>query len=249
MNIYDTYYNKIESIILSHKDDTKIPSINVYLKNKADFVYGIPMKKTKSIFSKYLDELNMLENNDIFILIDKLMKSKAFEMQIVACMLLERCYYSLNIDLPKIFLDYIENNIIINWAIDDQISLYSLSKLVDKSFVLDYAKHSHYLVRRSAVVTFAEARPYKKDIELLKKTILMLLNEKDEYVLRASGWSLRNIYNYNKKVYFEFFEEYGKYMPRIMLRYGIEQLDENIRLEILYSSKAKRDNLTKFIRM
>ncbi len=233
MNIYDTYYNKIESIILSHKDDTKIPSINVYLKNKANFVYGIPMKKTKSIFSKYLDELNMLENNDIFILIDKLMKSKAFEMQIVAC----------------IFLDYIENNIIINWAIDDQISLYSLSKLVDKSFVLDYAKHSHYLVRRSAVVTFAEARLYKKDIELLKKTILMLLNEKDEYVLRASGWSLRNIYNYNKKVYFEFFEEYGKYMPRIMLRYGIEQLDENIRLEILYSSKAKRDNLTKFIRM
>ncbi len=243
MDICSLYYFKIEEIINANKDEKKIPSINTYLKNNAEIVYGIPMKKLKAVFAKYLDEFSYLNPADMENLIKKLFLSKAFEKQVTACMLLEKCIGSLNISLPQLFLNYVENNIIINWAVADQTALYSLSQLHNKSFVFDYARHPHYLLRRSSVVTYAEMALNNNDIESLLKCITTLFNEKDEYVLRAAGWSVRNIYNYNKNTYFDFINNFGKYMPRIMLRYSIEMLDEDIRLQILHSSREQRDNL------
>ncbi len=243
MNICDTYYLKIDEIINVNKDEKKIPSINTYLKNNAEIVYGIPMKKLKSLFAKYLNELSAIDAYSMEMLIKKLFISKAFEKQVTACMLLEKSINCLNISLPDLFLEYVENNIIINWAVADQTALYSLSQVQDKSFVLNFARHNHYLVRRSSVVTFAEMQLNDNDVKYLQKCIMLLLQEKDEYVLRAAGWSIRNIYNYNRNIYFDFLNDYGLYMPRIMLRYSIEMLEEDTRLKILNSSKERRDNM------
>ena len=81
------------------------------------------------------------------------------------------------------------------------------------------------------------------DCNMLINIIKLLLNEKEEYVLRASGWAIRNIYNYNEKIYFDFLNDYAHKLPRIMLRNAIEMLEEDIRMNILVTSREKRDGL------
>lgn len=243
MDTKDIYLKKIDEFIEKYKDESKISSINTYLKGNAKIIYGIPMKRFKALFGKYINEFANLNNDDLFSIINSLFLSMAFEKQVAACMLLENNVEKLNIDLPKLFQEYIENNIIINWAVADQTALNVLSKLNSLLFTYDYARHENYLLRRASTVTFAEKNMTDDDCNMLISIIKLLLNEREEYVLRASGWAIRNIYNYNEKIYFDFLNEYAHKLPRIMLRNAIEMLEEDIRMNILITSKEKRDSM------
>lgn len=243
MDIVDVYVKKIDEFILKYKDESKISSIQVYLKNNAKIIYGIPMKRLKALFSKYVDEFNSIDNNDLYNIINELFLSLAFEKQVIACMLLEKYINKLHINMADLFKNYVEQNIIINWAVSDQIALNTLSQLSDLSFIYDYAVHDNYLLRRTSTVLFAEKNMTDDDCFMLINIIKLLLQEKEEYVLRGSGWAVRNIHNYNQKIYFDFLEKYAHKMPRIMLRNAIEMLEENKRMDILITSKEKRDSM------
>ena len=129
MDTKEIYLKKIDEFIEKYKDESKIASINTYLKGNAKIIYGLPMKRFKALFGKYINEFANLNNDDLFNIINSLFLSLAFEKQVAACMLLENNVEKLNIDLPNLFQEYIENNIIINWAVADQTALNILSKL------------------------------------------------------------------------------------------------------------------------
>lgn len=240
----EQYCKNIEQFILNNADAKKIENIKIYLKNQAEIIYGIPMKRLKSLFLKHLSEFDNLESEYIYSLINELFISKAFEKQIITCMLLERYYYKFQEEnIIKLIKDYILNDIIINWAIADQVSTNTFSKFNDKSFLHEFALSDHYLLRRCSVTVFAKMPLTDEDINMLINNIRELLQEKDEYVMRAAGWACRNILNYNESRYFQFIDESSHLMPRIMLRNAIEFLDEDIRVNILVSSKEKRDSI------
>ncbi|MCX4360402.1 DNA alkylation repair protein [Mucispirillum schaedleri] len=240
----EQYYKKIDEFILNNADAKKIENIKIYLKNQAQTIYGIPMKRLKSLFLKHLSEFDKLESEYTYSLINQLFMSKAFEKQIIACMLLKRYYYKFEEkNIVYIIKDYILNNIIINWAVADQIATNTFSKFNDKSFLHEFSTSFHYLLRRCSVAVFAEMHLTDKDMDMLIINIKELLQEKDEYVMRAAGWACRNIFNYNESKYFEFINENCHLMPRIMLRNAIEFLDEDIRVNILVSSKEKRHRM------
>ena len=240
----EQYCKNIEQFILNNADSKKISNIKIYLKNQAEIIYGIPMKRLKSLFSKHLPEFDNLEAENIYSLINQLFLSKAFEKQIIACMLLERYYYKFEEEnIRNLIKDYILNNIIINWAIADQIATNTFSKFNDKSFLHEFALNNHYLLRRCSVTVLAEITLTNKDTDMIINNIKELFQEKDEYVMRAAGWACRNILNYDESRYFQFINEYCHLMPRIMLRNAIEFLDEDIRVHILVSSKEKRDSI------
>ncbi len=237
----EQYYKKIDEFILNNADAKKIENIKIYLKNQAQTIYGIPMKRLKSLFLKHLSEFDKLESEYTYSLINQLFMSKAFEKQI---MLLKRYYYKFEEkNIVYIIKDYILNNIIINWAVADQIATNTFSKFNDKSFLHEFSTSFHYLLRRCSVAVFAEMHLTDKDMDMLIINIKELLQEKDEYVMRAAGWACRNIFNYNESKYFEFINENCHLMPRIMLRNAIEFLDEDIRVNILVSSKEKRHRM------
>lgn len=243
-NVVEQYLRNIEQFIKSNADSKKIDNIKVYLKNQAEIIYGIPMKKLKYLFQKHLVEFDNLDADDTFSLINELLLSKAFEKQVIACMLLERYYYKYDENqIVSLIQEYILNDIIINWAIADQIAVNTFSRFQDKSFLHDFAKSFHYLLRRCSVTVFAEMELSDNDINLLISNIKELFDEDEEYVMRAAGWACRNILNYDKEKYFQFINEFCHMMPRIMLRNSIEFLDEDIRMNILLSSKEKRNSL------
>ena len=226
----EQYCKNIEQFILNNADAKKIANIKIYLKNQAKIIYGIPMKRLKSLFLKHLSEFDNLESEYIYSLINELFISKAFEKQIIACMLLERYYYKFQEEnIIKLIKDYILNDIIINWAIADQVSTNTFSKFNNKSFLHEFALSDHYLLRRCSVTVFAKMPLTDEDINMLINNIRELLQEKDV--------------NYNESRYFQFIDESSHLMPRIMLRNAIEFLDEDIRVNILVSSKEKRDSI------
>lgn len=242
----EQYCKNIEQFIINNADAKKIGNMKIYLKNQAEIIYGIPMKRLKSLFAKHLQEFDNLEAVYIYSLINELFISKAFEKQVIACMLLEKYYYKFEErNIIKLITDYILNNIIINWAIADQVSTNTFSKFHNKSFFHKFAVNNHYLLRRCSVTLFAGMPLTDEDIDVLINSIKELFQEKDEYVMRAAGWACRNILNYNESRYFQFINECCHLMPRIMLRNAIEFLDEDIRINILVSSKEKRDSINK----
>ncbi len=242
----EQYCRNIEQFIVNNADIKKIDNIKIYLKNQAEIIYGIPMKRLKALFSKHLNEFDNLESCHIYSLINTLFLSKAFEKQVIACMLLEKYYYKFDEkNIINLIKNYILNNIIINWAIADQIAVNTFSKFNNKSFLHEFSINSHYLLRRCSVTVFAEMELTDDDINMLINNLKELFHEKDEYVMRAAGWACRNILNYNESRYFQFINECCHLMPRIMLRNAIEFLDEDIRVKILISSKEKRDSLKK----
>lgn len=83
------YLKKLDEFIEKYKDESKISSINTYLKGSAKIIYGIPMKCFKALFSKYINEFSAINNNELFNIINCLFLSCAFEKQVAACMLLE----------------------------------------------------------------------------------------------------------------------------------------------------------------
>lgn len=243
MDTVNIYLKKIDEFIEKYKDESKINSISTYLRGNAKIIYGIPMKKFKALFNKYVDEFANLNSDDLFNIINSLFLSLAFEKQVAACMILENNMEKLNINLPDLFMKYVENDVVINWAVADQTALNTLSRLNDLSFVYVYAVHNSYLLRRTAVTVFAEKEMTDYDCFMLIDTIKLLINEKEEYVLRASGWALRNIYNHSQEIYYDFLKDYAHKLPRIMLRNAIEMLEENKRMEILVNSREKRDSM------
>lgn len=111
----EQYCRNIEQFILNNADSKKIANIKIYLKNQAEIIYGIPMKRLKALFSKHLPEFDNLETENNYSLINQLFLSKSFEKQVIACMLLERYYYKFEEEnIINLIKDYILNNVIIN---------------------------------------------------------------------------------------------------------------------------------------
>ena len=51
-NVVEQYLRNIDQFIKSNADSKKIDNIKLYLKNQAEIIYGIPMKRLKNLFSK-----------------------------------------------------------------------------------------------------------------------------------------------------------------------------------------------------
>ncbi len=171
----EQYCRNIEQFILNNADSKKIANIKIYLKNQEEIIYGIPMKRLKALFSKHLPEFDNLETENNYSLINQLFLSKSFEKQVIACMLLERYYYKFEEEnIINLIKDYILNNVIINWAIADQIATNTFSRFNDKYFLHDFALNHHYLLRRCSVTVFAEMSLTNKDIDILINNIMEL---------------------------------------------------------------------------
>ena len=52
-NVVEQYLRNIEQFIKSNADSKKIDNIKVYLKNQAEIIYGIPMKKLKYLLTMF----------------------------------------------------------------------------------------------------------------------------------------------------------------------------------------------------
>ena len=213
------HLNDIFSEFEKLKDDKKATEMSAYMKNKFEFL-GISAKPRKEIENKIFKSISKEEKEFIdFKFTDKCYKNKYREFQYSAVDYLNFKKNYLNISHIEILKKYIltkswwdtidglniivgdialrdekVNKILLNWSLDDNIWL--------RRIAID-----HQLLRKD-----------KTNTDLLEQIIINNLNQKEFFINKAIGWSLRDYSKTNPKWVKDFIKKYKNYMSNLSIR-------------------------------
>jgi len=189
---------------------------------EGDVFLGVTVPQSRAISKKYA----LLS----FANIKALLKSKIHEERLVALLILVHRYQKGDEDEKKGIVDFYLGNTkcVDNWDLVDL----SADKLLghwlfgkDTSLLCRLAESPHLWERRIAIVsTFHFIRNNRFSDTL--KISGMLLGDKHDLIHKAVGWMLREVGKRDQPVLEGFLKRHHKKMPRTMLRYAIERLDE-----------------------
>jgi 3-methyladenine DNA glycosylase AlkD len=102
----------------------------------------------------------------------------------------------------------------------------------ERDLLYDLARSGHLWKQRIAVLTtqhFIRNLDFEDTLRLSE----ILLNHSHDLIHKAVGWMLREIGNREPEVEIHFLKTHYRKMPRTMLRYAIEKLDESLRQDFL----------------
>jgi 3-methyladenine DNA glycosylase AlkD len=122
-----------------------------------------------------------------------------------------------------------------NWDLVDTVSDKILGPWLidrDKSLLYEYAHSLNLWERRIAIITTFHFIRQQKFEDTLKISEI-LLNDKHDLIHKAVGWMLREMGKREQQELINFLNKHYRTMPRTMLRYSIERLPEQIRIDYL----------------
>ena len=128
---------------------------------------------------------------------------------------------------------YINNWDLVDVSCRDIVGAYLFDKPAeDKKLLVNWAKSSHLWKRRIAIIStayFIAKNRFDETLELAR----ILLNDEHDLIHKATGWMLREVGKRNLDTLIDFLDQHYQNMPRTMLRYAIERLDEDLRQDYL----------------
>ena len=138
-------------------------------------------------------------------------------------------------ELFDFYLDAALRGRVNNWDLVDTSAPHLGAWLVEyprKSLILSLARSEKLWERRLAIMfTFAHIRALEFGVP--QHIAMILLNDPHDLIHKAVGWMLREIGNRDVEVLRAFLAANASKMPRTALRYSIEKMPKNERLEWL----------------
>lgn len=199
---------------------------------EGDQFLGVRVPKQRSIAKKYrslpLEQVqDLLQSNyhevrltALLILVYKYQKSKHFE------------------ERKKIYRFYfLHADRVNNWDLVDSTAKYIPGHFLyeynqDRSVLYSLSESENLWKRRIAIITtfyFID----KGDFEITFRLAEKYLTDTEDLIHKATGWMLREIGKKNENLLKDFLDQFYQEMPRTMLRYAIEKLQEPDRLNYL----------------
>jgi 3-methyladenine DNA glycosylase AlkD len=212
---------------------------------EGDLFIGIRTPEIRKISKKYLEDLKLGD-------LDFFLHNKIHEYRLFALITLTYMYHRTGSikdcsnrkeQREKIYKYYLENKRWINnWDLVDV----SAPKIVgaflkekyegreekDRSILYELVKSNNLWEQRIAIVstyTFIKEGDFKEILEFSKQ----LISHEHDLIHKALGWMLREVGKKDETVLKTFLEDYANKMPRTMLRYSIERLNEKEREKYL----------------
>ena len=178
---------------------------------------------------KIAKEFKNLKLSDL----QKLLNSKIHEERLIALFILISQYINGDEKIKKkIYNFYLKNTKNINnWDLVDSsapniVGNYLLNK--PRNILYKLVKSKNLWDRRIAVLatfTFIRNNDFKDIIKIAKT----LIKDEHDLIHKATGWMLREVGKRDEKILTQFLNKHIKKMPRTMLRYAIEKLNEEKR--------------------
>ncbi len=190
-----------------------------------DIFLGIKVPVQRLVAKKY--------QNLYFKDLQELLKSKIHEYRLIALLILISQYKKTESSGQKKFIDFYLKNTknINNWDLVDLSCHYILGNYLlnkPRRILFRLAKSKNLWEKRISVIsTFAFIRNNEFNDAL--KIAEILLQDKHDLIHKAVGWMLREAGKRNEAVLVGFLDNHYKAMPRTMLRYAIEKLNEKKR--------------------
>jgi len=190
----------------------------------------IPVPEQRIIAKKHFEKWNL---NDI----EKLLKSPYHEIRLTALLILYYKYESVTkkklYDEQKKIVDFYLSHLEYcnNWDLVDLVCYKILwNYLLDKDRQTLYKLAEDKNMRKQRVAIVSTMTFIKKwEFEDTLKISEMLLNHGHDLIHKAVWWLLREVWKKDEKVLRNFLDKYANKMPRTMLRYAIEKLNESER--------------------
>ena len=197
---------------------------------EGDKFLWIPVPQQREVAKKYFDKSSL---NDI----ENLLKSEYHEIRLTWLLIL--CYKYEFVTRKKLHdeqkeivdfylshLEYCNNRDLIDLVCYKILWNYLLDK--DRTILYKLARDKNIRKQRVAIVsTMTFVKKWEFDDTL--KISEMLLNHKHDLIHKAVWRLLREVWKKDEGVLKNFLDKYANKMPRTMLRYAIEKLDENER--------------------
>ncbi len=227
--MYKNIINELENI----KNPDKAKILSRFFKTwkwwygEWDKFLWIPVPQQREIAKKYFKKSNLDD-------IENLLKSEYHEIRLTWLLILcykyefvtKRKLYNEQKNIIDFYLSHLEY--CNNWDLVDLVCYkilwnYLLDK--DKEILYDLAKDKNVRKQRIAIVstmTFIKKWEFNDTLKISE----MLLNHEHDLIHKAVWWLLREVWKKDEKVLKDFLDKYAKKMPRTMLRYAIEKLNE-----------------------
>ncbi|HHO42856.1 MAG TPA: DNA alkylation repair protein [Epsilonproteobacteria bacterium] len=200
-----------------------------------DKFLGITVPNTRKAVARYYQTLSLAE-------ISSIIKSQFHEERLFALLVLVAKYeqkQSNHHNKSEVFTFYKKHmSFVNNWDLVDASApkivgdfLYDIEN--DTSILRKWATSKNLWTRRIAIVTTLHAIKKKSYFEDTLAIATILLKDKHDLIHKATGWMIREVGKKDLSVLYSFLDRYHKIMPRTMLRYAIEKLDDDLRLKYM----------------
>ncbi len=197
---------------------------------EGDVFLGISVPDIRSVAKKYHD-LSLSE-------IKKLLANKYHEARLLALIILTMQYTKGHDAQKQKIVDFYLTQFsrINNWDLVDTSASQILGSYLlthPRGMLMRFAKSSHLWTQRIAIVStyaFIRANQFEETLKIAE----IFLSHKHDLIHKAAGWMLREVGKRDIGVLRTFLDRHAETMPRTMLRYAIEKMDEGERKKWLY---------------
>lgn len=234
----DKFISEIRQALRDKADEKTLESSNRFFKKgEAPLVHGVKMSEVSKVGKEFYKQMKSYPKEQIFEICEELWKSKYLEQAVVACLFTEYLHERYEPSDFKIFEYWVENYLS-NWADCDTLCNHTIG-----TFVMMYPDYinelkkwarssNRWMKRASAVTLIIPARKglFLKDIFEIADTLLL---DKDDLVQKGYGWMLKAASEAYQKEVFDYIVSKKVVMPRTALRYAIEKMPKELRIEAM----------------
>jgi 3-methyladenine DNA glycosylase AlkD len=197
---------------------------------EGDIFIGLSNPQVQALVKEYWKLTDMAD-------IQELINDKIHELRFAGLLVLVEKFPKSSPFLQQEIADFYLKNVqkINNWDLVDCSAYKILGKFLldkDRQILYDLADSGHLWSQRIAVVScleFIKNKQFSDIFNLSEK----FLSHKHDLMHKACGWMLREVGKRDELALEEFLDEHLQKMPRTMLRYAIERMEEGKRLGYL----------------
>lgn len=190
-----------------------------------DIFWGITVPNTRLVAKKYYKDITLEQSQE-------LLHSPIHEIRLTSLHMLvykyEKAPKALKRDIVDLYLsnlEYVNNWDLVDLSCYKILGDYMLHNPKERSILYTLAKSSNIWKQRVSVVSCYSLIKKDEFDDILKLSYLFLDN-KEDLMHKAVGWMLRELGKRNLDTLRRFLDINVKKMPRTMLRYSIERMDE-----------------------
>lgn len=199
--------------------------------------HGVSNPDSQIIGRKYIAKNKNQDKKLVFELCETLFRSEYLEEKLIACQMT----YAQRKDFSEddiIIFDYWVSSYIDNWAVCDTFCNKVIGEMMFKfpetvERVKSWSLSENFWVRRASAVSFIY--PAKRNIYVDDQfdVALLLLEDREDLVQKGYGWMLKVLSTSRLNDVFQFVQTYKSRMPRTALRYAIENMPSELKIEAM----------------
>ena len=198
--------------------------------SEGDIFIGVSNPQIQAVVKEFYKNMQMPE-------IQELINGKIHELRFAGLLVLVNQYSKANKNQQQIIVDFYLKNLsqINNWDLVDCSAYKILGRFLldkDRQILYNLAESGHLWSERVAVVSTMEFIRNGQFTDIFRLSERFLMHPHD-LMHKACGWMLREVGKRDELALEEFLDEHLPKMPRTMLRYAIEKMEEKKRLGYL----------------